>query len=193
MIQGDIKNKTGIHTRDDLDLVRQVQRGDLDAFNRLYEKHLPKVYSRVCYVVPSQDVDDVTQEVFIAMMKSVKKFRGDAKFSTWLRTLTNRQVANYYRRRNRGSKEDDLELSSVDYRLTGELGDNQVRIDNVIMVRQAMRHLPDHYREILLLRFAEGLRFEEIARLDGKTLEATKSLFRRAIAALRAQFGETNA
>ena len=53
--------------------------------------------------------------------------------------------------------------------------------------RQAFRKLPQRYREILLLRFAEEMAFREIARLQGSGLEATKSLFRRAVAALDKQ------
>jgi RNA polymerase sigma-70 factor (ECF subfamily) len=81
-------------------LVRAAQGGRLEAFNALCERYLPTVYRRVRYMVPVEDVEDVTQEIFIAVMKSLKNFRYEARFSTWLRTLVNRQVANYYRGRN---------------------------------------------------------------------------------------------
>jgi DNA-directed RNA polymerase specialized sigma24 family protein len=55
-----------------------------------------------------------------------------------------------------------------------------------------MVQLPDHYQEILLLRFAEGLKFREIARTMGQSLEATKSLYRRAMDALRDIVGDLN-
>ena len=84
----------------DEDLIRAAQEGRLDAFTALYELYLPMVYNRVCYVIPVEDVDDVTQEIFIAVMRSLRTFRFQARFSTWLRTLVNRQVADYYRERN---------------------------------------------------------------------------------------------
>ena len=56
-----------------------------------------------------------------------------------------------------------------------------------IFLQRALRDLPENYREIILLRFAEDLQFNEIADFTNHNLESTKSLFRRAIAALRAQ------
>jgi RNA polymerase sigma-70 factor (ECF subfamily) len=52
-------------------------------------------------------------------------------------------------------------------------------------LRKAINGLPRQYRDVILLRFAEGMQFNEIAELTGQNLEATKSLFRRAVSALR--------
>jgi RNA polymerase sigma-70 factor (ECF subfamily) len=52
-------------------------------------------------------------------------------------------------------------------------------------IQNALGKLPENYREVLLLRFAEDLQFNEIAELTNQNLEATKSLYRRAISALR--------
>jgi RNA polymerase sigma-70 factor (ECF subfamily) len=179
---------------DDAELVRQAQQGSLDAFTGLCERYLPAVYNRVRYVVPEQDVEDVTQEVFVALMKSLRSFRGDARFSTWLRTLTNRRIADYYRKRGREGTQLDVDLSEVNPGLSPDFRAeaDTVTIDDRVMLRQALRALPERHREILLLRFAEGLQFNEIARLQGQSLEATKSLFRRAVVALRRQVGEDN-
>ena len=82
-------------------LIQHFKDGRKEAFDLLYYRHLPKVYKRVRYVVPENDVEDVTQEIFIAALNSIPSFRGDAKFSTWLRTLTNHKVAEFYRKRTR--------------------------------------------------------------------------------------------
>lgn len=172
----------------DEELVRAAQAGIPEAFDALYERYLPVVYRRVRVVIPPDDVEDVTQEVFIAAMRSLKGFRGQARFSTWLRTLVNHKVADYYRSRKNpepnlsqfGEDEPDrLSLLSV--------LDNTDYLDDCIVLRRALNDIPPHYREIILLRFAEGLQFDEIAVLQGVSLEATKSLFRRSIAALQEQ------
>jgi len=155
----------------------------------LYERYLPIVYKRVCCLVPESDVEDVTQEVFISLMKSLKGFQGNAQLSTWLRTLTDRRIADYHRRRARGAAEDLTDFSESESQLPPIKAAGPC-LDDKVMLREAIAALPDHYREIILLRFAEGLRFEEIARVRGLSLEATKSLFRRAIAALREHIGE---
>lgn len=173
---------------EDTELVRSAQQGRLEAFTALYERYLPLVYGRVRCAIPAQDVEDVTQEVFIAVVRSLKNFRHESRFSTWLRTLVNRQIADYYRSR-KGYIANQLSIDSenihVDWISSFSTGDHVDTTHEMIIVRQAMQNLPDNYREILLLRFAEGLRFDEIAQQQGQSLEATKSLFRRAVAALQ--------
>ncbi len=160
------------------ELVQAAQRGVLGAFTTLYEYYFPIVYKRVCYIVPEEDVEDVTQEIFIAAIRSLKGFRGDAKFGTWLRTITSRQIAGYYRSR----RQPEVPISENMHAVQGT-----VTSDETIVLKQALRMLPKPYREILLLRFAENMPFHEIARLQGRSLESTKSFFRRAVAALQKQ------
>jgi RNA polymerase sigma-70 factor, ECF subfamily len=180
--------------RSDDDLIRLAQQGELDAFTELYERYLPAVYNRVRYVVPEVDVEDVTQEVFIALMKSLRSFKGNALFSTWLRTLTNRRVADYYRKRNVNDVTLQADISETNPAniVSLQVPSHTPHTDNQIILRQAIRTLPDHYQEIILMRFAEDLKFQEIADLQGVSLDAAKSLFRRAIAALRSQIGEVH-
>ena len=173
-------------------LVRLAQQGNREAFTSLYERYLPVVYKRVRYAVPERDVEDVTQDIFIAVLRSLGSFKGDALFSTWLRTLTKRRVADYYRRKNPAGHELDVDLAEADD-VIGEESTSPGSLDDAIAIRKAMRGLPEDYQDIVLLRFAEGLQFNEIAQLRGQSLEATKSLFRRAIAALRRQMGEPDA
>ncbi len=165
----------------DESLVRQFQDGDSGAFNELYARYVSTIYRRVRFVVPETDVEDVTQEVFLAALKSLPSFRGEAQFGTWLRTLTNNKVAVYYRKHSR--KQDAPEVP-----LTDTVADTEPHprlLEDRIALRKALRQSPPQYREIVLLRFAEGLQFNEIAELTGQSLEATKSMFRRAISALR--------
>lgn len=163
---------------DEEKLIESAQCGNLDAFTALYEHYFPIVFKRVRYLVPEEDVEDVTQNVFISTMHSIKGFRGAAQFGTWLRTVTNRQIAEYYRRRHKPE-------APLDERM--HLPHDQAAEDEARMVRQALAELPSKYQEILLLRFAEGLQFDQIAVFQGRTLEATKSTFRRAVAALHNQ------
>lgn len=188
MIQSNPDNEAEAKVLDDFELVRQAQDGQLDAFTSLYERHLPAVFQRVRYVIPEHDIEDVTQEIFITMMNSLKSFKGKSSFSTWLRTLTNRRVADYYRKRAREADAINVDISEMESSLKAERpsqADMANVIDERIMLRSALSKLPEHYQEVLLLRFAEGLKFNEIANELDQSLEATKSLFRRAIAAMR--------
>ena len=163
-------------------LIQQFVQGDLQAFEILYERYVRTVYNRVRYVVSETDVEDVTQEVFFAALKSLHTFRGEARFSTWLRTLTNHKVAEYYRKRSRKKETMQIDLSHAEIR-----GDRTRASDleDRITLRHSLLELPEQYREVILLRFAEGMQFNEIARTLKQNPEATKSLFRRAMSALR--------
>lgn len=172
---------------EDSALIKQYRDGSMEAFNVLYRRHLPGVFNRVRHVVPAEDVEDVTQEVFVAAARSLPKFRGESQFGTWLRSLTNHKVVEYYRRRGRKHESQVAPLDEETGRLeTSEPG----RTEDRVLVQTALQALPAPYREILLMRFAEDLSFQEIAKATGKNLEAAKSLFRRAVEALRNQLGE---
>jgi len=163
-------------------LIQQFVQGDLRAFDSLYHRHIRSVYNRVRYTVPETDVEDVTQEVFIAALRSLSSFRGEAKFSTWLRTLTNNKVAEYYRRQSR--KKETMQVDLVHAERRGDRS-SVSNLEDRIALRRALNKLPEQYREVILLRFAEGMQFNEIAEYLDQNPEATKSLFRRAMSALR--------
>jgi RNA polymerase sigma-70 factor (ECF subfamily) len=168
-------------------LIQRFQQGDLEAFNSLYERYQPKVRNRVRYVVPEADIEDVTQEVFIAALKSLPGFRGDSLFSTWLRTLTNYKVAEYYRKRNRKRDPREAPINEAEAIPEESYGPT---MEDRIALRKALHTLPEKYQEVILMRFAEGMQFEEIARTTDTNLEAVKSTFRRAVAALRKNLEE---
>ena len=178
----------------DEELARQAALGNQAAFTNLYERNLPSVYKRVAYLIPKDDVDDITQEVFIAMMRSLKTFRGEAKFTTWLRVIANRQIANYYRKNKKAMQDSDLDLddSWLQSRISMKQ-DHRKGHENKILVQQSLMNISEKYREIIILRFVEGLKFKEIADYQGKTLDATKSMFRRAIEAMRNDLGAPDA
>jgi len=169
------------NTSDEI-LIQQFKDGDTEAFDALYHRYLPSVFKRVRYVIPENDIEDVTQEIFIAALKSLPSFRGESQFGTWLRTLTNYKVAEFYRKRSRKQEPTLAPLSEASGRTEGY---TSKMMEERIFIQHALQKLPENYREIILLRFAEDLQFNEIAQLMDQNLEATKSLFRRAISALR--------
>ncbi len=168
-------------------LIQQFKSGNQEAFNLLYQRYINNVYKRVRYVVPESEVEDVTQEVFIAALKSLHSFRGDAQFGTWLRTLTNHKVAEFYRKRSRKQEPRIAPLEDAFGYLEGS---TSRMMEERIYIQKALSQLPENYQEVILLRFAEALQFNEIAELTHQNIEATKSLFRRAIAALRNQLDQ---
>lgn len=175
------------HEASDEILIQQYKDGNQEAFVLLYQRHLPSVYKRVRYVIPESDVEDVTQEVFIAVSGSLSTFRGDSQFRTWLRTLTNHKVAEFYRKRTRKREPLLAPLSEASGRMEGA---TSKVLEERIFIQCALNKLPANYREVILLRFAENMQFDEIAKVTNQNLEACKSLFRRAIVALHNHLDE---
>lgn len=171
-------------------LARQAQQGDREAFLMLYNRYLNKVYNRVKSRVPVDDVEDVVQEIFIAAVRSIKNFEQRSQFNTWLYTIVNRQIADFYRKRGRRISDDHLvSLEHIEQTVTSPEHDRD-HLDEQTLIRRALNNIPDHYREVIFLRFAEQLAFAEIAEQRGQSVEAVKSLYRRAIQAIREQIGD---
>ena len=167
----------------DQKLVVRVQKGDKAAFDLLVRKYQHKVAKLVARFVRDRgEIEDVTQEVFIAALRSLGTFRGEARFSTWLRTLTNHKVAEYYRKRSR--KKETMQIDLIHAEKQGDHTSASLWEERIAL-RRALLTLPEQYREVILLRFAEGLQFSTIASVLKQNPEATKSLFRRAMSALR--------
>jgi RNA polymerase sigma-70 factor, ECF subfamily len=168
----------------DEELVRSAQMGKQDAFVLLYERYLPGVFARVRFKVPENDVEDVTQEVFIAVLKSLGNFKGQSKLSTWIWTITSRKIVDYYRsRKDKFSEQDDFE-ELVTRSLSNHTGSIDEHQDDLAAIQHALCALPQNYQDILLMRFVDEMPFNEIALQNRQSLEATKSLFRRSVTAL---------
>ncbi len=170
-------------------LARQAQLGDKQAFFTLYNRYLNKVYNRVKSKIPAQEAEDVTQDVFFAVSRSLKSYKQEARFNTWLYTIVNRQIADFYRRRGRRSNPVEVEVDLENGERVASSFDSG-DIDQRLLIQRALDSLPDHYQEIILMRFADGLTFNEIAQERDQSLEAIKSLYRRAIQAARTAMDE---
>ena len=173
----------------DESLVRRAQQGDRQAFLALYNRYLDKVYNRVKSRVPHQYAEDVTQDIFIAVLRSLPRFQLRSKFSTWLYTIVNRHIADFYRHRHRHEELHAVSLDKAE-NLVAAPDNTHTRSDERALIQRALLNLPEHYQEVILMRFADGLTFAEIAEAREQSLEAVKSLYRRAIQAVRAQLGE---
>ena len=178
------KSLPNVVSPSDEELVRSAQMGKQDAFVLLYERYFPNVFARVRFKVPESDVEDVTQEIFIAVMKSLGSFKNQSKFSTWVWTITNRKIVDYYRsHKTKLNDQDDYE-EQVTRNLSNYTASVDSTQDELATIQYALCELPQNYQEILLMRFVDEMPFNEIALHNGQSLEATKSLFRRSMSAL---------
>lgn len=159
------------------ELILACQRGDQDAFEQLVGAYERRVYSlcyRMCGNAP--DAEEAAQDTFLALWRGIRGFRGDAAFSTWLYRLASNACLDLLRRRRGETVSLDDEETHWDAVDPGEQPQERVeRSERQETLRRALASLPEEYRAALLLREAEGLRYEEIAEALGIELGTVKS------------------
>ena len=168
--------------------------GDPDAWRRLYDAHAERVWCLVARAVGggSAEVGDIVQEIFLAAARSAGGFdpaRGS--LAAWLTGIARRQVALYFRRRQRQpSANRCVSLdSSYDAILpsdpSGDPGADLAAEERADQVRAALTRLPAGYEVLLITKYVDGASIEQIASADGCSTEAVRSRLARARRALR--------
>lgn len=173
----------------DEDLAQQFVQGDMQAFDYLYDRYAKTVYNRVRYRIPGTDVEDVAQEVFLAVINSLPSFQSKAKFGTWLRKIMDIKISEYYRKRSRKKETMQVDLEHAENKGDGSKSSS---LEDNVLLRRALNNIHRKHREVILLRFAEDMKFHEMADYLDKSVEATKSHYRRAMSALLEELGIEN-
>jgi RNA polymerase sigma-70 factor, ECF subfamily len=169
----------------ELTLVQRAQRGDEEAFATLFQLHKKRVYS-VCLLMTKDvaEAEDLTQEAFLQVFRSVGTFRGDAAFSTWLyRVAVNTVLMKLRRRKNPPLVSFDEPVSSESPSLRRDFGKSDLRLSGAIdriALRRAIQELPEGCRTIFALHEVEGYQHHEIARLLHCSIGNSKSQLHKA-------------
>ena len=177
----------------DLEWMRRVQNGDLEAFRNLVETHQNRVAGLIARMVGSQfDHSELAHEVFVKVWKSAARYQPSARFTTWLMTVTRNLVLNEFRYRNRHATisletPDEEGQAPVDPRdfstQTPDAALEEAELQDAI--EKAIAQLPETQRTALHLRRFEGLSYEEIAEILETSVSSIKSLLFRARSELR--------
>ena len=168
------------------DVVERARGGDVTAFRELYALHCRQVTRQLTYLVPRSDLEDVLQDVFIEVFKSIKRFEGKSAFTTWLYRLTV-HVAMKARRKHTRSRLDIVEEvpDQADDRATPEAvslsAERQERVEALL------EKLSPKKRAVLVMHDLQGVEAQKIAEvLDTNILTVRTRLFyaRRELEAL---------
>jgi len=166
-------------------LARAVANGDLNALGELYIKHHRRVYA-VCLSITRNpaEAEDLTQDVFVHLVRKIGSYRGDSRFSTWLHRLTVNLVLMHMRRPLRREQPtlDADHVHSIAPRLKERV---PVHITDRIALQLAVGQLPRGCRTVFVLFAIAGYKHDEIARLLGCSEGTSKSQLHRARAKLK--------
>jgi RNA polymerase sigma-70 factor, ECF subfamily len=183
-------------TEVDRSLLRRLRDRDERAFRELLDGHRDRVYNITFRMLGNRaEAEDVAQEVFITVFKTIETFREEAKFSTWLYRVTVNHCKNRIKYLARRHDRDRDELDETSPQTNGAIAGNPVRAAQPdralegaqmeILLQEAIANLDDDHRIVVVLRDVEDLSIEEICDITGLPDGTVKSRLHRARLALR--------
>ena len=183
------KRKEASYSTDpDVECMLALKKGDRDAFDILMRKYYPRVLNFVYRFLGNRQLsEDLTQDVFMKVYKSARRYRPRSQFQTWLYTIAKNTCLNELRR-NRG------QMVSIDEPVTAdepvikrEISDPRadpagefLQKEKKALIQAAINDLPENQRIAVLLRRYDGFSYAEIAATLNVTDKAVKSLLSRA-------------
>ena len=191
------ENKSALIADDDLKYVVLCQKGDVEAFSELVERHQKKMLNTAYRMLGDyDDACDVTQEAFIAAYKAIKKFKGEAKFSTWLYRIVINYAKNRLKQLQIAAKREGFSLDEAGEIKTKEAwcspaaagtnpGAQLEKKEMEEQVQKCISALDEEFKEVLVLRDIEGLSYEEIRDLLKIPEGTVKSRLARARGAIK--------
>jgi RNA polymerase sigma-70 factor, ECF subfamily len=176
-------------------LIHLAQKNDYTAFEQLVLLYQGRVYSLAQKLTGSTlDAQDLAQEVFISAFRSLKSFRGDADFGTWLHRITVNIWLNSKRKTRIPTVSLDEQVKTDEGAINREVGTYETEPETVIMaselselMQRALDMLPKEQKAVLVLRELEEHSYEEIAAIINCSLGTVRSRLSRAREALRRQ------
>lgn len=177
----------------DEELVDRATQGDTDAFNVLVKRWERAIYALAYRVIGrDEDARDVCQEAFLRAYRGLGRFKGQAKFSSWLYRIALNLCRDWLRKERRVGfvqppEDEELGERAVVDPINDSVEDLLLRRDLGRAVSKAMATLPDEQRIVIVLKEYHGLTFREIADLVGCPLSTVKTRLYQGLAVLRRQ------
>jgi RNA polymerase sigma-70 factor (ECF subfamily) len=181
-------------------LVEKLRSADSEAVEEFYTLYRNRLYSLVLEQVGRDEVEaeDLIQEVFLAALDSLDKFRGDSQLYTWLRSIALHKVNDFYRRQAREPKPNKSPSDFNAFELE-QIGDNGQAILTTMeseeihqLVHQALAALPRDYQDVLVLKYLKDMPVLAISQIMGRSPKSVEGLLSRARKAMRANLEDNN-
>lgn len=182
----DAKQIEDVSAASDYDLTQAASKGDMFAFEEIYQRHHRRVYA-ICLrmLQNAAEAEDLTQDVFIQLYRKIGSFRGDSAFTTWLHRLTVNQVLMHFRKRTVKFEKTTEEGETPVQIVGGTENPRKMPIVDKIALENAIEQLPTGYKNVFVLHDIEGYEHEEVARILGCSVGTSKSQLHKARLKLR--------
>jgi RNA polymerase sigma-70 factor (ECF subfamily) len=173
----------------DTQIIERTLGGEPEAFNllvRRWERHIYGLTLRM--LGRDEEARDATQETFLSAYRNLSKFRGEAKFSSWIYRIALNICNTKLRSRPRGAVSLDGEREENGFEVAAETADlnGSIQQEQVARhVRRALQGLPAEMRQVIIMKEYEGLKFSEIAEILGIPLSTVKTRMYTGLTELR--------
>ncbi len=186
--------------RSDEELMSLLAHGDRGAFDELFNRYYHQIYNYVRRSVNNVEAaEDVTQEIFLRVIKSANRFDPERKFQSWIYKIASNEIKRHLKRAKLrqaislndpvGDEEDGAERGDFlmsPYESPEEYAERQAMAAEL---RRAIESLPEKQRQVVVLKIFEGLTFQEIAEVMNAPLSTVLSRMRYALDKLKRHFG----
>jgi RNA polymerase sigma factor (sigma-70 family) len=171
------------------ELITRARAGSREAFDKLVRIYEDKMFSLAYRMTHDREAAlDLTQETFFTAFKEIRRFRGEASFSTWIYRIASNKAINYMRRKSLLSF---LSLEkTAPTEASYEMADNTQTQELGRAMTEAIAALPPKQKLVFNLRFYEELPFAEIADVTGKSVSTVKTSYQKAVEKLRKRLKE---
>ncbi|MEM1258053.1 MAG: sigma-70 family RNA polymerase sigma factor [Bacteroidota bacterium] len=164
------------------ELVQKAKSGDESALNELIERHKTLAFSiALKYLKNKEDAEDVTQNAFIIVLKSIKKFRSESRFSTWLYKIIYRECLKMLK-----SKNQTVEYVPQLLKLDPETEPQE----NKVKIEELLTHLKPNEFTVISLFYLQDKRIKEISQITSFSQPNVKVLLHRARTKLKAMYNK---
>lgn len=170
-------------------LVRAAQQGDRAAFGLLYARYSRLVHGILLVRVPFADVDDLVQDVFLQALPRLSSLREVSRFPGWLASIARNRATDFHRSVKPNDEFNEESASAQIEQPAPSSNHSSHSSAEAHAVLDAIRSLPDAYREPLVLRLVEGMTGPEIAARTGLTHGSVRVNLHRGMLQLREILG----
>ena len=167
-------------------LIQRAAQGDPEAFGRLYDQHVLKVFRHIYYLVGNQHLaEDLTAQAFLKAAEEIRRYEAeDIFFLAWLLRIANGQT-NDVRMRQRHSDSPEQSRDTVEAQVaTFSPKESRTTKDDRNRILERVRRLRGEQQQVIVMRFLDGLSEPGIARVLGKSVSAVRTTQYRALSAL---------
>lgn len=166
----------------DTELLESFKNGNQNAFNLIVRKYQKKVYWIIRkMVLDHDDADDITQEVFLKLYRSLSDFRGESKFFTYVYKIAVNFSLNHINRNKkinlRKSDIDNVNIRSLDKSADEEMNSKE----RTFILEEAIKSLPEQQRAVFNMRYYDNLTYEEISAILNKSTGGMKANYFHAV------------